>query len=119
MKIKILIIFAIAILLGCSGNKSKHTPQNLIPKDKLIAVLVDMHFSDAILIDQKLYDKELKEGSYYTFLLQKHGITMKQFTETIEYYTSKPEAYAELYTHVFAELSRRRGELNADSIPEK
>ena len=101
-------VILFTVLFGCKSE----TPDDLIPRDKFVPLLIDMHITDAILIEKRLYDRDLKEGSYYNSLFKKHSTTRKQFEKSLRHYASNPAEIEEIY----AEVSVALGKLEEETL---
>ena len=92
--IYILILF---LLFSCNSKK----PENFIPKDKMISLLVDMKIASKT---RNIKNNELKKNlNYMEFVYNKHKVDSTQFKENNSYYIDHIEMYQEIY----AEVDRR------------
>jgi hypothetical protein len=104
----------ISILLfttGCRNHrdvKSATIPENLIPMDSMVAILVDVQLIEAILKINYAAKSENQTYSekYYDYLFEKHCITKDQFEKSLEYYQRNSESLGIIYTEVITELSK-------------
>jgi hypothetical protein len=103
-KIKLFFVFGM-ILMACNRNK---VPDNVVPKDKIVNVLVDMHLADAVLSRVSNQDTMLMmASSKYYFIFKKYGIDSAKFTRSLKYYNYQPDEFAKLYAQVVDSLNAK------------
>jgi len=97
------------VLLSCSGIKKKY----LIPENKMVPLLVDMHIADAIGLDYTLGQKQLRIDStaLYGWIFEKHEVTKMQFDSTMSYYAKHPDRLNKIYEKVISSLSKLESEI--------
>lgn len=109
---RIFFIATILLLLtNCTSNTIFKKPDNLIPKDTMVALITDM------LIAEKAKDiRNLnleKELNYTALLTQKYNIDSTRFKSSNLYYTSVIEEYEEMFVEVTQRLEALKVELEA------
>lgn len=97
---KSLFFCALLFLTACGG--SDQVPSGILPKDRMTAVLVQVH-----IIDGKMYnisqipDTLYKHGTgHYLAMFKKYGTDTAQFAKSFKYYTGHPEKLDEIYDDV-------------------
>ena len=111
-------------MLGCEANQSSYgtnQPANLIPLDSLIAVLVDLHLTDASSKQNFFPNNNHTPEQYkqYKAILQLHQISKNRFDSTIHYYCGHGERFEELYNQVIADLEQKEKELQMEQKEEQ
>jgi hypothetical protein len=108
---KIFIIIASLIVIGCHSGTQK--PKDLIPKNKLINILVDIHIHDAVISDLMRKDLLIKQAipEYYEQVLSEYQVTKEQLEATMDYYSTKKEKLNMIYEQVVDSLEGRRIEM--------
>ena len=102
--IKLLFVFGM-ILVAC---KQKNVPSNVIPNDKMVNVLVDMHLADAVLSRVSNQDTMLMmASSKYYYIFKKYGIDSAKFTRSLKYYNYQPDEFAKIYAQVVDSLNAK------------
>ena len=97
MKNIIFIIF-LNLLISCSSNTIYEKPNDLIPKDTMVAFLTDMYIaSSAKELKNKL---QKKEPSYIFLIFDKYKIDTTRFDKSNKYYTSRVDEYSEILKQV-------------------
>lgn len=83
-------------------------PDGLINRDSMVAILVDLHLTEAALFDKQSagYNTEVLKYDYYRAVLDKHGISREQFESSYRYYQDDLESFDKLYMDVVNALSR-------------
>lgn len=105
------------ICFSCE-HKPKSSP-DLLSKDKMIDVLVDVSLAEASTFTRsgaKSYDDQLI-ATKYEDIMQQHQITYAQFSETFNYYTDHPDSMASIMQEVENRLSMLHSKSQAHSKP--
>ena len=99
--------FLIVSLAGCTKDTS--VPDYVIPKEKMVPFLIDIHLAEAKIKVLKLeYDSSI---AFYRKLedevYKKHQINDSIYMESYNYYLNQPELMVEIYGQVIDSLSLR------------
>ncbi len=94
-----LLLFAFSIVLASCQEKVLPKPDNLVEKEKMIAVLTDFALANAAKSVNATRLKEV-EIDPTAFVLQQHGLDSLQFVESDRYYASLPAEYEKIYSEV-------------------
>ena len=106
---KHLLFIIIILTLGGCTQISDHTPADLIPQDRMILLLVDIHVADA-LIEHKSGTQNVNlplTNAIYTKIYQNYGVSSAQFRSSYQYYESHPALMDNMYTQIITELSKK------------
>ncbi|NAS12710.1 DUF4296 domain-containing protein [Poritiphilus flavus] len=113
----------LVLLLFACGEKVVEPPENLIPKEKMIAIIYDLAIINAgKSIDVNILDKNGVDPMQYVY--DKYEIDSLQLAESNVYYISLPQEYESIYLDVEARLEKEREKMQAkkdktrDSIKE-
>lgn len=88
---KYIYFLLVVFLASCTSNTIYKEPKNLIPKDTMVNLLVDMYIASSA---RSYKSKFLKKDENYTYLVyKKYKIDSLRFQESNIYYTSKVESY--------------------------
>ncbi len=111
--IKVLGVTTLLFLMSCSGQPAKIRHKYIIPRDKFVDILVDIHLMDAITNGPEFYRKFSAEDSVnvYSEIFKKFGVSRAQFDSTMVSYTRRPELYLKIYDDVILRLNFRIDEL--------
>lgn len=103
---KLVFLFVFLMVVSCA-EKVVEEPENLIPKEKMIAVLHDLAILNATktTVGAKLDESGI---DIMEFLYEKYQIDSTQFSESDLYYASFPLEYQSIYTEVEARLENRQ-----------
>jgi len=104
------------VLLSChhgSGNKS--SKENIISRDKMVAVLVDIHLVEAkIKVSQDpTFNKDYYTKIYFDSILKKNAVTAEQFRQSLLYYQDDIDKMDKIYADVISQLTMYQGRLSA------
>jgi len=92
----------VLIILSTACRKDNH----IIPEEKFVDVLVDLHLADAIALhnNPRYSGFALDSAELYGTLFNNHGVTREQFDSTVRYLGSNPDEFLEIYDKVIAKL---------------
>ena len=106
---KLLIAFACTLTIFSCNKSQEKIPDNFIPREKLIPLLADLQYTEAIIQLKNLsYTDSTKAIAYgnYKYILEKHKIAPQDFTSTFDWYKNHPKEMSELYKEVLTQLSK-------------
>ncbi len=106
---KIWLFFFGLMLLSCS-EKVVEKPENLIPKEKMVAILHDLAILNSARTSFKI-DLEKTGIEVMPFIYKKHQIDSAQFSQSDLYYASVPLEYQSIYEQVESILEQRKDTL--------
>jgi hypothetical protein len=112
---KLLAVSILVFLLGCTHkiNEEKLVPADLIPKEQMIDICVDLRIMDSILASnqrKKVKDQNLNEFYLHNSVMEKYGITRDQFERSMEYYQRDLKVLDEIYEEAITRLSKMKSE---------
>lgn len=111
---RIFCILSLAVLASC-GQGSDKTPQNLLPEQKMVQILADVHVAEARIENRivypdtamMLYNREQQR------ILEAHGVEEELFRDTYRHYLSDIKKMDRLYEIILDTLSVREAKLRA------
>lgn len=110
---KTIFIFTCLFLLACAEQKKEGIPSDILSKQKIADVMLDMHLLEAAMSLNTYRPDIIKNGdpaaSFDVF--DKHKITKDQYNESFEYYAQHPELLNEVYQIVLENLSKMQAEV--------
>jgi hypothetical protein len=119
MKVRSLLIICLLLLIGAcrKGDVMNQMPSDVLTREQMIPLLVDIHLTEASL---KLNQSNIKPGeikSYYSSayspVFKKHKTSPKQFEQSIQWYTKHIDQLDEIYTEVITRLSKLETQLKS------
>ena len=112
MKHLLLLMVAMLMLSSCA-EELVEKPDNLIPEDKMVAVIKEMAIVNAAKATNlsKLRENGVEPTS---FIFKKFEIDSAQFVDSDRYYASKPLQYENMYKKVESDLEDQRLKLEAE-----
>ncbi len=104
MKIKKIIplAFFFVIMAACTNR-----PEGVIPPEKIIPIIEDVHLTDAVLTNSRQFRKMSKKEGCYAYIYKKHNITREDFEKSMEYYAHNPKELRETYVDILKRLGDR------------
>ncbi len=108
----LLFIIILLSLGGCSRFKDPK-PADLIPQEKMIQVLADIHVADALVEHRSGTQNNLPlTSALYARIYHNYGITAAQYKSSYSYYEAHPVQMDRMYEQVITELSKKEALLN-------
>jgi len=103
---KLVFLLVFLMVVSCA-EKVVEKPENLIPKEKMTAILHDLAILNAT---KTTVGNKLDEAGIdiMEFLYEKYQIDSTQFAESDLYYASLPLEYQSIYTEVESRLEKRQ-----------
>jgi hypothetical protein len=87
-----------------------------IPEKKMVAILVDIHLADGILMSKEFSVHEFDSAQVYTPILQKHGYTITDFREALNQYMKNPREFESVYNKVIQQLKNMQKQYASGDI---
>ncbi|MCK7559611.1 DUF4296 domain-containing protein [Chitinophaga sedimenti] len=102
------------IAVAC-GDKGK-VPKEVIGKDKMKKILIDMNLADAFGRDITEYDsipmtdslRELRVKKYYSQVLALNKVSIKEFMDSYRWYEAHPDVYEEVLKNMLNDVTARK-----------
>lgn len=98
--------FVILLVLFACSSKPKR-PEGVLPKEKMIEVMVDFQLAEASILYQQNHQQNVGFYTYYYYdtILKKHGISRADFRKSIDWYKNHLEEIDDIYGEVLSRLS--------------
>lgn len=94
----ILFFSALFLLVACIEEDK---PADIINKDKMVKILLDVHLVDGSLMVFGAKDTIYKYATNrYGLLFKKHGVDSATFKKSVKYYAGKPDELVKMYDEV-------------------
>ncbi len=111
----IYIVISLIVISGCTtdiSEKKEKPPANLIPRDEIVNVIVDMHLYDAAIKEKQKKHRDILKSKYYLYqtVMEKYNITREQFESSLKYYQQDLDDYDKIYDDVIEKLSKMKAE---------
>lgn len=75
-------------------------PREVIPKEQMPSVLLDMHLTDGQLASMPIDSARTYRDAYYQAIFDRHRIDSNAFKRSIQFYSTRPHILNELYVDV-------------------
>ena len=110
---KYFLLFLAFLLFGCTDKKEKNVITNIISKQDMIQILVDVELTESAISLEQLRNKniDIYSNYYYKEVFKKYHITKQQFEESLKYYSKSNDDLNEMYVQVINILSRKQSEI--------
>lgn len=109
MRKNILISILLATLVWVSCDKPPlEKPENLLSKNKMVEMLVDIHIAEATYQNMRGRDTIVRNSSsanFYYSILEKHEVVDSVFEKSFVYYAAFPKEFEKIYRDVTNKLS--------------
>lgn len=121
MRVVYLVLYfslGIIFLTGCTQKVEKTSipPDDLIARDEMVNIIVDMHIYDAIMMINQKKSKKPRESKYFYYksVMKKHNITREKFERNIEHYQQNLDEMDDIYADAITKLSKMHSEAQRD-----
>jgi hypothetical protein len=120
---KLIFFLAIILLASCSSKTILKKPKDLIPKDTMVLLLIDLYIAKSASPEKNINNE--RKINYVPLVYNKYLIDSTRFMNSNYYYTSKLEEYDLIFKEVKANLTLKKGEMERKirgvllSIPER
>lgn len=107
-------VLMISVFVSCSKQSDK-APGGILSKDKMIAVLFDIHVAESSVNSRGLTNLELNKlvAVKYEDIMKKHRTTYAIFKESFDYYLHRPEQFELIYQEIVNQLTAMEGKAKA------
>lgn len=99
---------ALVIVFACSPDKNE--PQDLIPKEKMIVLLTEVHILEAKIKGLKIRPSDSANvvyDHYEKMLFADFNISQEQYQRSFNYYVDNTQEFKKIYDAVVDTLMRR------------
>jgi hypothetical protein len=109
----LLVLFS--ILVSCQRDRPH---RDLLEKDELIPILIDLHRAYAIQSSVKFRKISLDVDSVdlHAYIFDKHNVSKVIFDSSIAWYSRHPTLFAEIYDEVIMDLTQMRDSLEVKQL---
>jgi hypothetical protein len=110
-----LLCFSFLLFLFSCSSETVKAPAGILPKDKMIDVLVDVHIAESSTESRGLTATQVNSLvlAKYEEVMKKHGTTMEAFKASFTYYEHHPDVFDEIYQEVVNRLTALEGKARA------
>lgn len=106
-KLSVILFILLFTIISCD-EPVVPKPENLIKKNQMIEILVDIHLAEAT-YNKVRYDSTMKDmtsAHFYYSILEKYQVPDSVFEQSFVFYASVPKDFEKMYREVMNELSR-------------
>ena len=96
---KILLLLLLVLVASCKVE----APENVLPPEKMEAVLYDYHLAQSMMTT--LASVDYKEKLMYTYIYDKHGVSKEVFDSSLVWYNRYPKHIERIYANIEARLN--------------
>ena len=114
-----IVLFTLIFESGCTEKvrKKQLPPDDLIPREEMVDIIVDMHLYDAIIWkEQKTKTRKIQYEKFFLYesILDKYHIDREQFESSMNFYQSDLDVLDEIYADVITKLSIMKSEMEKE-----
>jgi hypothetical protein len=113
--IRYYIFLILPLLLACSGN---NLPEGVLPKKKMVPIIVDIHLSEAINAQRfniSMVRDSLPEDLYLS-ICKKYKLDRSVIEKSLHYYGKHTQDYIPIYEEVLNVLSEMDVKAKSDTL---
>ena len=106
IKFFVLLSLYFTILFGsCTSSQVEEQPR--LSFSKMSEVLADVHIMEGELQGINTTEKDSVASLYYYYIFKLNNVNQEDFYQSLDYYTSHPELYEELYSATADSISKK------------
>lgn len=94
-----LFMLSLILFIACESKVKYKEPDNLIPREQMINLLIDMHIANGTTGARDKTDDEM-ERNYMSLVYDKYQIDSTRFAESNFYYVSNIDEYESIFKEV-------------------
>lgn len=105
-KIRLVALFSILFLFSCKQNSTK-IPKEVISRDSMINIMVEIHLADAVLQNPMTQSKigDIPSNNLYKAIMKKYHTNKERFDKSMDFYSDNPLMLDSMYDSVIEKLS--------------
>lgn len=107
---KILMLLLLVFVASCKVE----APEDVLPPEKMEAVLYDYHLAQSMMTT--LASVDYKEKLMYTYIYDKHGVSKEVFDSSLVWYNRYPKHIERIYANIEARLNEEVDALAAAKV---
>jgi hypothetical protein len=99
--------FLFALFLSCKDDFTKINKRGIIPREKFVEILADIHLID-VMAGSPSYSRKYEAGDTVDLnqaVFDKYNVTKIDFDSTVAMYVRQPEVYIKVYDEVLLKLN--------------
>ncbi len=116
-----LIVFLIIFLTNC-GNSKTNIPENILSREKMRAILIDIHLLEGKISESGYANNDTAIFNYTKesdIIWKKHKIDSVRFRKSFKYYSENTKVFAQIYQEIIDSLSLKEVKAKAKENPVK
>lgn len=118
LKPQLLLLGFVVLFFGCQNIQYPERPKDLIPEDKMVEVLIDVHLFNAAKSVNRL-PLQQTGMTPHQFIYEKHDIDSVQYEKSNAYYGANLNTYERIHTSVKTFLENQKTEIDTVIVREK
>jgi len=118
----IFLLVVMVLLFSCSSNESANVPPTILSKEKMAALLMDVHILEASMnlnISNEIREANENREEIMLAVLKKNDVTKQQYEESFQFYSEHPELFGDVYKLVLVYLSELQAKTANEKAPVK
>lgn len=114
------IVFIIVVFFISSCSKEVKIPEYVIPHDKMVIIIADIHILDGLFTVNNVRRKFAKDSiDYYNAVFTNYGYTRSDFDTSINFYSNNIDEYDKIYEEVLNRLNEMETNIKQESAEEE
>ena len=107
------LIFVLVIFLSsCTSNTIMKKPDDLIPKNEMIAIMTDIYLANASYNVRNKYQE--RQRNYMSLVFEKYGVDSARYNRSNLYYMSRIDEYEKMHVKVSENIKKMKTEKDAE-----
>lgn len=107
------LIFVLVIFLSsCTSNTIMKKPDDLIPKNEMIAIMTDIYLANASYNVRNKHQE--RQRNYMSLVYEKYGVDSARYNRSNLYYMSRIDEYEKMHVKVSENIKKMKTEKDAE-----
>ena len=103
---RIILILSVIFIYSC--ERESKTPEYIIPPDKMVNIITDIHITDGLFTLNNVRRRLAKDSvNYYESIFYNYGFSRSDFDSSINYYSENIDVYDKIYEEVLNKLNEK------------
>ncbi len=102
------LVVLLFFVYSCSTAPKDYSSNKIIPKDKMIKILVDFYLAEASILSQMQEGNYARDYAqyYYENLFKKYQINREEFLNSLKYYSFDIKQFSQIINATLLELTK-------------
>ncbi|PCI99865.1 MAG: hypothetical protein COB15_03510 [Flavobacteriales bacterium] len=107
LMLKYLLFLTVTLALFSCEEKDEHVPEEILGRDKMIEVMVDVEMAQALIRFKLSRHDTINQNIIFKEVYEEHNTSEEEFNNSLAFYCKDPKGVEGLYIDVINKLSEK------------